>query len=50
VRWHILYTVSSGEGKYRFIGVPTTNFSLEVEEPGKVKRTGYINTAANTRV
>jgi len=38
-----LYTVSSGEGKYRFIGVPTTNFNLEVEEPGKWKRTGYIN-------
>jgi len=43
VRWHILYTVSSGEGKYRFVGVPKINFNLEVEEPGKVKRTGYIN-------
>ena len=43
MRWHVLYTVSSGEGKYRFVGVPKINFNLEIEEPGKVKRIGYIN-------
>jgi len=43
VRWHILYTVSSGEGKYRFVGAPQINFNLEVEEPGKFKRTAYIS-------
>jgi len=43
MRWHILYAVSSGEGKYRFVGVPKINFNLEVEEPGKFKRSTYID-------
>jgi len=34
---------SSDEGKYRFVGVPTTNFNLEVEETGKFKRSTYID-------
>lgn len=34
---------SSPEGKYCFVGVPTTNLTLEVEEPGKIKRTGYVD-------
>jgi hypothetical protein len=40
----VVATGTSGpDGKYAFAGVPTTNFSLEIEEPGKVNRTGYIN-------
>lgn len=35
--------VSSSEGKYRFIGAPRTNFILDVEEPGKWKRTVFID-------
>lgn len=34
---------SSDEGKYGFVGVPQINFNLEVEEPGKTKRVGYLN-------
>jgi len=37
---------SGPDGKYSFVGVPTVNFSLEIEEPGKTKRVGYINTVA----
>jgi len=37
---------SGPDGKYCFVGVPTTNFSLEIEEPGKTKRVGYIDTVA----
>jgi len=37
---------SGADGKYCFAGVPTVNFSLEIEEPGKTKRVGYINTVA----
>lgn len=34
--------VSTSEGKYCFVGVPGMGFSLEVEEPGKVKRIAFI--------
>jgi len=34
---------SDSEGRYSFAGVPTENLSLEIEEPGKTKRVGYIN-------
>ena len=35
--------VSSSEGAYRFVGFPRVNCILEVEEPGKWKRTVYVN-------
>jgi len=37
---------SGPDGRYSFAGVPTVNFSLEIEEPGKTKRVGYISTVA----